>query len=128
MSKKCQECSEVLAGRSDKKFCSDTCRTSYNNKINSLDHTGIRVINSKLTQNRKILKELFYTGGGATVKNKPKKSEVKKETLLQKGFNFIYYTHALKKDNNHHFFCYEYGYYSINKDEFVLVKQPDTEY
>jgi hypothetical protein len=127
MSKKCQECSEVLAGRSDKKFCSDICRTSYNNKLNSLDHTGIRLINSKLTQNRKILKELFYTDA-STVKSKPKKTGVKKETLLQKGFNFIYYTHALKKDNSNHFFCYEYGYYCINKDEFILVKQPDTEY
>jgi len=28
---RCIECGEILNGRRDKKFCSDTCRTSYNN-------------------------------------------------------------------------------------------------
>ena len=32
--KNCLECSEKIVGREDKKFCSDGCRNSYNNKIN----------------------------------------------------------------------------------------------
>ena len=32
--RKCLECGTVLKGRSDKKFCSDYCRNTYNNKVN----------------------------------------------------------------------------------------------
>ena len=35
MEKKCLECESPLVGRVDKKFCSDYCRNSYNNKINT---------------------------------------------------------------------------------------------
>ena len=30
----CLECGDHLKGRIDKKFCSDYCRNSFNNKVN----------------------------------------------------------------------------------------------
>ena len=32
--RECLECGEPLKGRVDKKFCSDYCRNSHNNKVN----------------------------------------------------------------------------------------------
>ena len=32
----CLECGEKIIGRSDKKFCNDACRNSYNNKQNKV--------------------------------------------------------------------------------------------
>ena len=43
MSKKtCLECGDTFAGRVDKKFCSDGCRNTYNNKINKDSKNLIR--------------------------------------------------------------------------------------
>ena len=51
MDKKCPECGEKIIGRVDKKFCSDYCRNSYNNKINKDSKNLIRNINNRLRKN-----------------------------------------------------------------------------
>ncbi|HRZ33187.1 MAG TPA: DUF2116 family Zn-ribbon domain-containing protein, partial [Flavobacterium sp.] len=45
--KNCLECGEKIIGREDKKFCSDGCRNSYNNKINKDSTNLMRNINNK---------------------------------------------------------------------------------
>ena len=47
MKRKCLECQEILYGRSDKKFCGDYCRNTYNNKLNKSNKT-IRKINKTI--------------------------------------------------------------------------------
>jgi len=37
-----------IVGREDKKFCSDSCRNAYNNKINKDSTNYMRNINNKL--------------------------------------------------------------------------------
>ncbi|HET9053883.1 MAG TPA: hypothetical protein VFM90_06915, partial [Cyclobacteriaceae bacterium] len=54
----CQECGEKIIGRVDKKFCSDTCRISFNNKLNSDGTNYVRNVNNTLRKNRRILTEL----------------------------------------------------------------------
>ena len=58
MEKKCLECESPLVGRIDKKFCSDYCRNSYNNKINTNNKNLIRNINNRLRRNNKLLADL----------------------------------------------------------------------
>lgn len=36
--KTCLECGEKIIGRADKKFCSDQCRISYNNRVRGDDN------------------------------------------------------------------------------------------
>ena len=55
--KNCLECNKTLKGRVDKKFCSDLCRNSYNNKLNSDTNSYVRNINNILRKNRRILEE-----------------------------------------------------------------------
>jgi len=45
MKKKCLECNDEFIGRADKKFCSDNCRSAYNNKLNSDATNFVRNIN-----------------------------------------------------------------------------------
>lgn len=108
----CQECGTKLYGRVDKKFCNDQCRNAYHNRANRDESAFIRSINAILRKNRAILYEL--TPGG--------KAKVKKQVLIQKGFNFKYFTHTYKtKEQRVYYFCYEHGYLPLEGDYFALV-------
>ena len=114
MEKQCLECGESFKGRVDKKFCSDLCRNSYNNRNNSDSNNFMRNINNILRRNRHILEELNPEG----------KAKVQREKLISKGFNFNYYTNTyLTKTGNHYYFCYEYGYLQLEGDYLALVKR-----
>lgn len=116
MEKQCPECGEPIKGRIDKKFCSDLCRNSYNNRSNSNTNNFMRNINNILRRNRRILEELNPDG----------KTKVSKEKLTGKGFNFNYYTNTyLTKNGNQYFFCYEFGYLPLEGDYYALVKRQE---
>jgi len=116
MERYCPECGEKIKGRVDKKFCSDLCRNSFNNRSNSDTNNFMRSINTILRRNRKILEELNPEG----------KSKIQKDKLIAKGFNFNYYTNTyLTKTGNQYFFCYEYGYLRLEGDYFALVKRQE---
>ncbi|MEI9808189.1 MAG: hypothetical protein WDO16_10100 [Bacteroidota bacterium] len=57
--KNCLACDKPLKGRSDKKFCDDYCRNTYNNQLKSISNNNIRNINNTLTKNRRILEGLL---------------------------------------------------------------------
>ena len=110
--KKCQECESKITGRVDKKFCSDQCRISYNNRLNSDETNYVRNVNNILRKNRRILSELNITG----------KSRVGIGKLKEKGFDFQYFTNTYKtKDGAVYYYCYEQGYLPIENDFFLLV-------
>jgi len=54
MKKKCAECGDEFIGRADKKFCSDQCRSAFNNKLNSDHSQFMRNVNNILRKNRRI--------------------------------------------------------------------------
>lgn len=116
----CPECGEKLIGRADKKFCSDQCRNTFNNRLNSDASNTVRNINNILRKNRRILQELNKQSG---------KTMVSKDTLLSNGFNFTYNTHTYttQKGYNYHF-CYEQGYLFLeDKNLYLLVTSKDKE-
>ena len=109
----CPECGDAILGRSDKKFCSDACRNSYNNKLNSDSTNYVRNINNILRKNRRILEELNPKGKTTLSKNK----------LTEAGLDFTYFTHLLKtKKGSVYYFCYEYGYIQLEEQLYCLVK------
>jgi len=115
--RKCLNCNEPLKGRSDKKFCDDQCRTSFNNRINYDSSNHLKSINSILRKNRKILQELlsFSTEG---------KMNTSQKKLYDKGFNFNYHTHFyITKTGKTYQFCYEYGYLKLENDFYMIVKR-----
>lgn len=114
--KVCLECGTELKGRIDKKYCSDQCRTAYNNRLNSDETTYVRNVNNILRRNRRILLELNPEG----------KSRVSRAKLKVKGFDFSYFTSTYTtKEGSLYFYCYEQGYLPIEKDSFLLVVKKD---
>ncbi len=112
----CLECNEVLRGRTDKKFCSDSCRAVFHNRQNTERSTTLKIIDKRLKQNRRILMKL-YDGLSNESRMVPMKYV---ETL---GFTFNYFTHIEENANNQFVFCYEYGYHKIDNQKVRLLKQ-----
>ena len=112
--KTCLECSEKIVGREDKKFCSDSCRNAYNNKINKDSTNFMRNVNNKLRKNYRILSELNTEG----------KSKATRDKMINKGFDFDYFTNILQtKTGNTYYFLYDQGYRSLDNDYYMLVKK-----
>ncbi|WP_340075875.1 hypothetical protein [Leptobacterium sp. I13] len=114
MTRKCLECGEKVIGRSDKKFCSDYCRNTYNNSINRDTTNLVRNINNRLRKNYRILTELNPEG----------KSKTTKAQLIDKGFNFEYHTSIYTtKTGNTYYFVYDLGYLPLEKNFYMLVRK-----
>ena len=114
-SKVCLCCDKPLKGRIDKKFCDDYCRSNYNHKLNSDASPVIRKINNALKKNRRILEEMCSRKGPTT--------KVSKQKLIEKAFQFTYYTHTYtNKKGMVYYFCYEYGYLPLENDMYLIVK------
>jgi hypothetical protein len=108
----CPECGEIIKGRIDKKFCSDMCRNAFNNKQNSDTNNYVRNINNALRKNRRILEESLQG----------EKTTLSKQKLVDKGFNFSFYTNQVVTKNNHTYtFCYEYGYLPLEDKNLILI-------
>jgi len=112
MKNHCQECGEAIKGRSDKKFCSDDCRNTYNNRLNSDQHNYMRKVNNILRRNRRILASLNPDG----------KTKATRSQMLKEGFNFNYFTSIYTtKYGKTYYFCYEQGYLPIDQQACALV-------
>ncbi|WP_405563597.1 hypothetical protein [Polaribacter sp. Asnod6-C07] len=112
--KLCLECQTPVKGRIDKKFCSDYCRNSYNNKVNKDSKNLIRNINNRLRKNHKILSELNVSG----------KTKVTRTKLYNNGFDFNFFTSIYKtKTGNTYFYIYDQGYLTLENELFLLIKK-----
>lgn len=116
MERKCPICGELIQGRVDKVFCSAYCKSANQYRNNKSKELSLfRKIDVQLKLNRRIL--IKY--------NKAGKATVRKETLLDEGFNPKYFTNYWKNSKGDiYLFCYEYGFLARKengKQKFVLV-------
>ena len=110
--RECPICGDLIQGRADKKFCSDQCRTTHNNRLNSDVNNFVRNVNNILRKNRRILAELNPRG----------KSKVHRDKLLELGFKFSYFTNVYKtRAGKAYHFCYEQGYLELEDGMYALV-------
>lgn len=101
--RKCLNCDRNLVGRIDKKFCDTQCRSQFYNRTKFHTEKYLKEINRTIRRNRKILKILCPIG----------KSTIRKEELIELGFNFNYFTSIFPSSGKVYYFCYEYGYTPI---------------
>lgn len=100
----CSVCQVPLAGRVDKKYCSDQCRSQANNKSKLERQQTILVTNQKLRRNRTILKTLCPQG----------KATVRKEILVAMGFSIDSFTSIfVTRSRQVYYLCYDYGFTPI---------------
>ena len=109
----CLECGKPINGRSDKKFCDDACRNTYNNKLNKDSTNLMRTINYTLRKNYRILSDLKFVDG---------KVKISKKRLTEEGFNFDYFTHFKTYKNGAEYkFVYGIGYKTLEDDWLLVV-------
>ena len=118
--RKCPECFGKLPGRADQKFCSDRCRSQFNNAKRQAAKEKrpdfLTTIPKAVLNNWKILKELNVDG----------KTKVKKSKMESMGFNFRYLTsfYTTQKLDTYKF-CFDQGYLEIKDGYVLLVVQAD---
>ena len=111
--RKCLECYEQLRGRADQKFCSDQCRSAYNNRTYLEAHTVISSVNRILRKNYSILSS-FHSQGKITTS---------KIDLQKKGFRFDYFTcMSTTRSNRIAYYCYDHGYKENENDKVTIVR------
>ena len=115
MDNTCPECGDKILGRSDKKFCSDHCRNSYNNRKNKDSAKLLRDVNSILLKNHRILKDLYSDGV----------EKIHRDKLLLRGFNFDFFTNMSSKDDKVCLYCYDHGVCKSEDDAYTLLKRED---
>ena len=114
--KLCKECDRPIYGRADKKFCSDACRSTFNNRLKAEQINYVRKINGVLRRNRSILERLNPGG----------KSKTHRDILAREGFNFSYFTNTYRtRTGDEYRFCYDLGYLEIGNSYFLLVRRED---
>jgi predicted nucleic acid-binding Zn ribbon protein len=114
----CVECGRFLKGRPDKKFCSDACRNSYNNRQNSSYVNLMRNINNILRRNRRLLEEIMPSGKDT--------HKYHRQRLTEAGYDFRYHTHQYvnTKGQAYHF-CYDYGYLQLEGEWLLVVRSKE---
>ena len=114
--RKCPVCGEMFTGRTDKVYCSLRCKSSVHYEKKLETEQFYLKVDKHLKTNRKLLKR--YNAAG--------KSTIRKETLLEQGFDPHFFTHYWKnKKGDVYLFCYEFGFLERkenNKAKYVLVQ------
>lgn len=114
----CLDCGLTVIGRSDKKFCSDICRTHFNNQrklaATTKNPAFLKAIPKIILNNYQILKSL----------NQNSPTKIKKVQLEKLGFNFQYVTscYTTAKGDTYRF-CFDQGYLEIKEGMVLLVAQ-----
>ena len=113
----CVFCGRELIGRSDKKFCDDTCRNNHKYRQNKRNDEVINRINKSLLHNRTVLKSMLNSG----------KKIVKKQNLVDNDFDFDVITGVYKTHKKHEYkMLYDYAYRCINDTDVMIVKYLKT--
>jgi predicted nucleic acid-binding Zn ribbon protein len=126
--KYCLECGKPIgASREDKKYCSNECRTAYNNErrkqttsigpINTLaEQREYKRIYEIILNNREILFwHSQYFG-----------DEILLRDLIGKGFNLKYFTSVFTDENGFaHNCCFDYGYYLGKEEKVYIIYRPE---
>ena len=101
MERHCIRCGETVHGRSDKKFCSDACRTDYHNEQRRQQEKQLREVNRILAGNWKILSGLIRQG----------RLQLSDAELSARNFNFGIYTASQRRfPAGRVYWCYNCSY------------------
>jgi hypothetical protein len=107
----CENCGRELKGRSDKRFCDDSCRNTFNHRKRIPDNDIMSPTINILKKNRGILFQLL----------EQEKRTVLKETLFELGFNFKYCTDHRTLEGVSYYFSFDVGYQKEKEGKYYLM-------
>jgi predicted nucleic acid-binding Zn ribbon protein len=114
--KTCPVCESSVKGRSDKVFCSVKCKSIHQYETRQEKEAFYLDVDRQLKVNRKVLKT--YNLSGFTT--------VRKELLINDGFNPNFFTHYWKNSKGDiYLFVYDYGFLDLKKsgkEKYLIVQ------
>jgi endogenous inhibitor of DNA gyrase (YacG/DUF329 family) len=113
---KCKICKKEVEGRTDKKFCSVTCKNYYHIHLRHASKQAAIRINEYLKRNHGILLEQLG-------KNKTQ-VKVYRNVLEDKKFRFKYHTHVQINSKGKTFnYIYDLAWMEFSDDEILIIRQ-----
>jgi hypothetical protein len=111
----CRLCKQPVVGRSDKIFCSPTCKANYHIKLNKVTMDASERIDKILHRNRSILLEIMGKNGT--------QKKIARTILDSKKFHFGYITHYhINSQNKTVHYVYDFSW-MIFSDQEILIKR-----
>lgn len=120
MKNKCLVCSTEFQGRSDKKFCSNLCKSTYNNNLRKESEAITRIIDDILHKNHRILMEF------CTIEAQTKYNQwmLNRKDLAKKGFQFDYFTGSyFNKQGKLYQYVYNFAWMEFSTQEILIIKK-----
>ena len=112
----CPICGDQVVGRSDKIFCTPTCKAIYHLRRKHQLLPIAKPIDAILHRNWVVLKELYEEIG-------KKKFFVAQAKLNKAGFHTKYYTTSEKnKQGKMYYYVYDFGWMYFSEKEIMVIK------
>ena len=116
MKGQCRLCKQEFSGRSDKIFCSISCKTEYHRKLRATNPRHTKAIDKILHRNRTILLEVM---GKYTTQKK-----VSSMVLDRKRFNYNYITKfTINKEGKTYHHVYDFAWMRFSDDQILIVRK-----
>lgn len=115
MKKHCLHCGVEFTGRTDKRFCSVSCKNHYNFQKRKDTKDEVKEIDGYLHRNREIL---------ATLMGESKKEMFDRIVLERAKFRFDYHTgiHLNKEGKTYHL-VYDYAWMDFTNQSVLIVRK-----
>ena len=112
----CILCSKPIVGRTDKKYCSLSCKNTFNYDQRSHTKTATQAIDSILHKNREILDVIMGP--------KRKKMQISKTELTQMGFQSDYLTGFYTNSRGKLYrYVYDFAWMEFTGEKVMVVKK-----
>ena len=117
----CPICGKSIAGRSDKKFCSIKCKNNYHHPSKNLKGDQIKMVNTFLYQNFKIMESIFSD-------EKKNKLMVPRILLDKMGFHYPYCTGCyINNQKKLYRYIYNYSWMEFSDQKIMLIRTNSTD-
>jgi hypothetical protein len=115
MKKICIACETSFIGRSDKRFCSTTCKNHYYNELRKKTKDVTKEIDGYLHRNREIL---------ATLMGDERKETFDRLVLVRTGFKFDYITGLyFNAENKMYHLVYDYAWMEFSDQKIMIIQK-----
>lgn len=112
----CKICKQKITGRSNKIFCSSSCKSYYHRELRKVTNLEAIHIDEILHRNRSILLEIM---GKNRIKIK-----IKRTVLERKKFRFKYHTHFhINKAGKMYKHVYDFAWMEFSDDTVLIVRR-----
>jgi len=113
----CPICGSNIIGRSDKKYCSLSCKNKFYSPANRSQTEEVKTVNRFLFQNYKIMQSIFDS-------EKKKKLMVPRILLDKMNFNYNYCTGCyINNQGKLYRYIYNYAWMEFSSQELMLVQK-----